>query len=48
MKKADNKAAVFTVAGLIVISCMFINIVSFTGQQNIENNNTHVISAFDA
>jgi|GEM_PF-2605406 len=42
-----NFAAVFTVTGLLVISCMFVNIVGFTGQQDINNNNTHVISAFD-
>lgn len=45
--KNKNYAAVFTVTGLLVISCMFVSIVGFTGQQNVENNDVHVISAFD-
>jgi len=41
-----NFATVFTVAGVLIITCMFINIVGFTAQQNTGNNNIHVISAF--
>ena len=41
-----NFAAIFTVAGLLFITCMFINIVGFTAHQNTSNNDIHVISAF--
>ncbi len=45
--KNNNHTAIFTVTGLLVISCMFLNIVGFTAQQNIDSHNVHVISAFD-
>ncbi len=45
--KNRNLTAVFTVTGLIVIACMFVNIVGYSGQQNIKSQNVHVISAFD-
>lgn len=39
--------AVFAFTGVLVITCMFVNIVDFTGQKNVETKNVHVIAAFD-
>ena len=43
---AKNFANLFTVSGIIVIMSMFLTIVDFINHQDINNNNTHIISAF--
>ncbi|HSA06431.1 MAG TPA: hypothetical protein P5556_04565 [Candidatus Gastranaerophilales bacterium] len=42
-----NPAALFTITGLIAIVAMFLNIVCCIENQNLNNNDAHIISAFD-